>query len=491
MVKKMSDDSSPLNQKQINKLNQKAKELGYQNLGFFIDDLDMLLRSANLLKEKDMKYFELENLITLLSNKKISLGMAPRMISMVSKYSERNEELENENATLKQENITLKSKYQTSDAQVKEYQKQLKDLSVAPQADAKIREENIKLIEENKYLKMTNDSLTEDFKNTKKKYETKLEEANNLEVENNQLELRVKELQRESKELEIEFEELKKKNVGSDKTLMKIEDLIEELDEIYGTIDDPFKKEFLAFFGVELSEIVDDRHLTKQKILNQIAIHANEIEKIFEPRIAALARQQQIITTAAPVRTHEPVKRETVEEKPKEESIPEPVKRQPVREEPTVDVTSEIDELAETGDRYVKPSEFLKGKSVHNAKTSEEEETEAQTDEKPTLTEEDEIPTPKPVSYPKKSKSRKATAPVDRTPSPELIKVFDVFIKYLDAINDNNSFNDLCDKFIEQMYEHVGSPGMTQVYKIKSGGVKRKKLLIDLLEQWKKELPEM
>ncbi|NHJ06050.1 MAG: hypothetical protein EAX90_14575, partial [Candidatus Heimdallarchaeota archaeon] len=142
-------------------------------------------------------------------------------------------------------------------------------------------------------------------------------------------------------------------------------------------------------------------------------------------------------------------------------------------------------------DRYVKPSEFLKGKSVHKTKISEEGEIEADADEKSELTEDDEISTPKSISYPKKSKSRKAAAPVDRTPSPELIKVFDVFVKYLDAINDNNSFNDLCDKFIEQMYEHVGSPGMTQVYKIKSGGVKRKKLLIDLLDQWKKQLPEM
>ncbi|MCK5158762.1 MAG: hypothetical protein KAR08_06375, partial [Candidatus Heimdallarchaeota archaeon] len=100
----MSEDASNLSQKQLEKLFSKAKEMGYSNLAFFIDDLDMLLRSANLLKQKDMKYFELENLITLLINKDISLGMAPRMLSMVSKYSERNEELETENASMKQSN---------------------------------------------------------------------------------------------------------------------------------------------------------------------------------------------------------------------------------------------------------------------------------------------------------------------------------------------------------------------------------------------------
>ena len=485
MVKKMSEQSSPINEKQKNKLLQKAKELGYQNLGFFIDDLDMLLRPANLLKEKDMKYFELENLITLLSTRKISLGMAPRMISMVSKYSERNEELENENASLKQENITIKSKYQTADAQIKEYQKQLKDLSVTPQADAKIREENIKLTEENKYLKMTNDSLTDDLKKTKSKLDEKLEEANDLEVENSQLELKIKDLHRELKELESELEELKKKGISTDKTLMRIEDVIEELDELYGTVDDPFKKEFLAFLGVELSEIVDDRHLTKQKILNQIAIHAHEIEKIFEPRLAAIARQQPVVST--PVKTPEPVIKEKQTAKiEEEEKIPEPVKKEPVKEEEKItveDIEAKITE-EETGDRYVKPSEFLKGKSVH--KKEEEKEVKEKTKEEPELAE---APTPKPA-YQKRTK-KKAAEKVDRTPSPELVKVFDVFIKYLDAINDNNSFNDLCDKFIEQMYEHVGSPGMTQVYKIKSGGVKRKKMLIDLLNQWKKQLPDM
>ena len=484
MVKKMSEQSSPINDKQIGKLNQKAKELGYQNLGFFIDDLDMLLRPANLLKEKDMKYFELENLITLLSNRKISLGMAPRMISMVSKYSERNEELENENASLKQENITMKSKYQTAEAQITEYQKQLKDLSVTPQADAKVREENIKLTEENKYLKMTNESLTEDLSKTKSKLDEKLEEANDLEVENSQLELRIKDLQRELKDLEEEYEEQKKKGVSTDKTLLKIENLIEELDELYGTVDDPFKKEFLAFIGVELSEIVDDRHITKQKILNQIAIHAHEIEKIFEPRLAAIARQQPVIAT--PVRTPEPViKEKQTASIEVEEKVPEPVKREPVKEEKIVveDVEAEV-AVEDIGDRYVKPSEFLKGKGVHK---EEEEEKEEKTKEEKELVEE--VSAPKPA-YQKRTK-KKAAEPVDRTPSPELVKVFDVFIKYLDAINDNNSFNDLCDKFIEQMYEHVGSPGMTQVYKIKSGGVKRKKMLIDLLNQWKKQLPDM
>ncbi|MHA1441199.1 MAG: hypothetical protein ACTSPK_04935 [Candidatus Heimdallarchaeota archaeon] len=121
----MSEDSSNINPKYLEKLDKKAKELGYTNLAFFIDDIDMLMRPSELLKQKDMKYFELENLITLLTNKKISLGMAPRMISMVSKYSERNEELETENADLKTENITYKSKSETAEAQVKGLNSQL------------------------------------------------------------------------------------------------------------------------------------------------------------------------------------------------------------------------------------------------------------------------------------------------------------------------------------------------------------------------------
>ncbi|NHJ39463.1 MAG: hypothetical protein FK731_05465, partial [Asgard group archaeon] len=164
MSKEGADNINP---KQLNKLESKAKELGYSNLAFFIDDIDMLLRPANLLRQKEMKYFELENLISLLISKNISLGMAPRMISMVTKYSERNEELEAENTELKQSNITMRSKYQTADAQVKEYQKQLSELSVGAQTDARIREENIKLTEENKYLKMTNESLTGDLKKSK------------------------------------------------------------------------------------------------------------------------------------------------------------------------------------------------------------------------------------------------------------------------------------------------------------------------------------
>ena len=102
-----------------------------------------------------------------------------------------------------------------------------------------------------------------------------------------------------------------------------------------------------------------------------------------------------------------------------------------------------------------------------------------------------EVPEVKKQPYKKKVKKKKGAAPVDRTPSEDLIKVFDVFIKYLDAINDTKSFNDLCDKIIEQLYEHVGSPGMTQVYKIKSGGLKRKSMLIDLIKSWKKKLPDM
>ncbi|RLI68891.1 hypothetical protein DRO91_08400, partial [Candidatus Heimdallarchaeota archaeon] len=245
--------TSNLNPKQLEKLAEKAKELGYDNLRFFVDDIDMLLRPAVLLKQKDMKYFELENLISLLTSKNISLGMAPRMLSMVSKYAERNEELEAENAELKQSNITMRSKYQTAEAQVKEYQKQLKELSVGVQADAKIREENIKLSEENKYLKITNESLTGELKKTKEKLDEKIEEANDLEVENSQLELKIKDLQRELKELELEYEELKREGIGTDKTKRLVEDLIDEVDEAYSTVDDPFKKEFLAFMGVELS----------------------------------------------------------------------------------------------------------------------------------------------------------------------------------------------------------------------------------------------
>ena len=485
MVKKMSEESSSINQKQLAKLEKKAKQLGYENLGFFIEDIDMLLRPSNLLKEKDMKYFELENLISLLDSKKISLGMAPRMISMVSKYSERNDELEGENATLKQENITLKSKYQTAEAQAKELQNQLQNLSAAPQADAKIRETNIKLTEENKYLKMTNESLTDDLKKTKSKYEEKLEEANDLEVENSQLELRMKDLQRELKEVSIEFEEEKRKGLGSDKTLKKIEDLIEELDELYGTVDDPFKKEFLAFFGVELSEIVDDRHITKQKILNQISIHAHEIEKIFEPQIASLSRQP--IGRTAPVSEQIAKPAKTVQK----DDIPEPVKRKPAEKTPVEDIETPADKgiADEPGDSYVKPSEFLKSKGIHKDQPAEEgEEAVATTEDKG----EEESPVIKTrVAAPKRSPRSKKPAKVDRTPSPEVVKVFDIFIKYVDAINDTSSFNDLCDKFIEQMYEHVGSPGMTKVYKIKSGGVKRKQMLVDLLTAWKKELPEM
>ncbi len=487
----MSDGASNMSQKQLEKLQKKAKEMGYSNLAFFVDDIDMLLRPANLLKQKDMKYFELENLISLLNSKNVSLGMAPRMISMVSKYSERNEELETENASLKQSNITMRSKYQTAEAHVKELSKQLSDLSVGSKTDAKIREQNIKLTEENKYLKMTNDSLTGDLKKTKEKFDKKLDEANNLEVENNQLELRVKDLKRELKEVSLEYEEEKKKGSGEDQTKKKIEELIEELDELYGTIDDPFKKEFLAFMGVELSEIVDDRHITKQKILNQISIHAREIEKIFEPQIAALKRAPVTVSpiTTTP-ETRAPMKTEKVKEPEEKDIIPEPIKRkapEPV-ETPAVDDLDILDEN-DVGDRFVKPSEFLKGKSAH-AETVKDKEAAAE-DGDFELTEEAVIPKPKPVSYPKKKRKSKKGAPVDRTPSPELIKVFDVFIKYLEAITDNNSYNDICDKIIEQLYEHVGSPGMTKVYKIKSGGVRRKQMLVDLLTKWKAKLPEM
>ncbi|MHA1557697.1 MAG: hypothetical protein ACTSPM_12280 [Candidatus Heimdallarchaeota archaeon] len=471
----MSEESSSINQKQLAKLEKKAKQFGYENLSFFIEDIDVLLRPSNLLKEKDMKYFELENLISLLDSKKISLGMAPRMISMVSKYSERNEELEEETANLKQENITLKSKHQTSDAQAKELQSQLQNLSAAPQADAKIRETNIKLTEESKYLKITNESLSTDLKKIKDKYEEKLEEANDLEVENSQLEMRMKDLQRELKEVALEFEEEKKKvkESGSNKTLENIEKIIEELDEIYGTVDDPFKKEFLAFLGVELSEIIDNRHITKQKILNQIAIHAHEIEKIFEPKIAALTRQY---ASAAPVQ--QTTKAKGKDKKPSE-AIPEPAKRKPVETAP--------EEIDDPSDSYVKPSDFLKGKSASKAKPKDEEAADGEK-EQPELDEGVKVPK---VAYTKRKSRGKKPAKIDRTPSPELVKVIDVFIKYIEAINDTSSFNDICDKFIEQMYEHVGSPGMTKVYKIKSGGVKRKQMLIDLLTAWKKQLPEM
>jgi cell division septation protein DedD len=489
------EGASNINQKQLRKLESKAKELGYSNLAFFIEDIDVLLRPANLLKQKEMKYFELENLISLLISKNISLGMAPRMISMVTKYSERNEELEAENTELKQSNITMRSKYQTAEAQVKEYQKQLSELSVGAQTDARIREENIKLTEENKYLKMTNESLTDDLKKTKGKLDQKLEDANNLEVENSQLELRMKDMQRELKELEIEVDEFKRKGVGGGETKRKVESLIDELDELYGTIDDPFKKEFVAFLGVELGEIMDDRNITKQKILNQIAIHANEIEKAFEPRIVAAQpvtkapsrrRRKEAIIEEEPVKIEEP-----------KVTIPEPVKKEVVKEiEPIVSEEKATDELAaEPGDQYVKPSEFLKGKSIHSGAETKTAEVETSSDtdapkdeEKP---KEVEVSAPKPVSYPKKKKRSKKAAPVDRTPSPELVQVFDVFIKYLEAITDNSSFNDLCDKLIEELYEHVGSPGMTQVYKIKSGGVKRKKMLVDLLKQWQVKLPDM
>ncbi|MHA1212287.1 MAG: hypothetical protein ACTSSH_07485, partial [Candidatus Heimdallarchaeota archaeon] len=321
------------------------------------------------------------------------------------------------------------------------------------------------------------------------KLEIKLEEANDLEVENSQLELRMKDAQRELKETDLELETLKRQGSGADETLETIEKLIEELDEAYATIDDPFKKEFVAFLGVELSEIVDNRHITKQKILNQIVIHAREIEKIFEPRFAAMKQP----TYAAPISAPTPVVKQPKVQK--KEKIPEPViKKAPVEEVKEESAKPEVDEPVEdAGDSYVKPSEFLKGKSVHKTadkpkETKDKEEAKDEAKE----TEEDKEPKPKskPVSYPKKSKKKKK-GPVDRTPSPELIQVFDIFIKYLEAITDNSSYNDLCDKIIEELYEHVGSPGMTKVYKIKNGGVKRKKLLIDLLKAWKKELPEM
>jgi myosin heavy subunit len=493
-VEKMSEDSSQINPKHLEKLDKKAKELGYTNLAFFIDDIDMLMRPSELLKQKDMKYFELENLITLLTNKKISLGMAPRMISMVSKYSERNEELEAENTDLKRENITNRSKAETAEVQVKELNNQLQNLSVAPKQDAKVREENIKLSEENKYLKLTNDSLNEDLKKTKTQLDKKLEESNDLEVENSQLEMRIKDIQREIKDIEKELEEEQRKEKGGDKTLKKVDELIEELDELYGTVDDPFKKEFLAFLGVELSEIVDDRHITKQKILNQIAIHANEIEKVFEPKIAAMKASAPVTQAPTPtIRT--PVKEVEPE---KDDGIPSPVIRSSIKEaqetkiELAEEVTDTLDEITDKEDRYVKPSEFLKGKTIHKKEETEEKEAPKEAaEEKEPQDDIPSIPEVKKEPYKKKVKAKKGAAPTDRTPSEELIKVFDVFIKYLEAINDTKSFNDLCDKIIEQLYEHVGSPGMTQVYKIKSGGLKRKSMLVDILKSWKKKLPDM
>ncbi|MCK5297795.1 MAG: hypothetical protein KAJ76_02735 [Candidatus Heimdallarchaeota archaeon] len=501
----MSEGASNLSQKQLEKLFSKAKEMGYSNLAFFIDDLDMLLRSANLLKQKDMKYFELENLITLLINKDISLGMAPRMLSMVSKYSERNEELETENASMKQSNVTMQSKYQTAETQVKELQKQIKELSAGARSDAKIKEESIKLSEENKYLKITNKSISDDLKKTKEKLDKKLEESNNLEVENSQLELKMKDLQRELKEVDLELTDEKKKVKGRDETRKKIEDLIEELDELYPTTDDPFKREFIAFMGVELSEIADNRNITKQKILNQIAIHAREIEKIFEPRIAAMQPTVRA-PIRQPTRVETPVEPTQVKVEPfveeAKEVIPEPVKKEPIKEEPVVELVEDIDDN-DVGDKYVKPSEFLKGKSIHSGEAKEEapkvevKEEVVAVDKAPVVKveeakeEEIAIPTPKPVSFKKKKKKRGKAEPIDRTPSSDLVKVFDVFIKYLEAITDNSSFNDLCDKLIEELYEHVGSPGMTKVYKIKSGGVKRKQMLIDLIKKWQVQLPEM
>jgi len=497
----MSEGASNLSQKQLEKLFSKAKEMGYSNLAFFIDDLDMLLRSANLLKQKDMKYFELENLITLLINKDISLGMAPRMLSMVSKYSERNEELETENASMKQSNVTMQSKYQTAETQVKELQKQIKELSAGARSDAKIKEESIKLSEENKYLKITNKSISDDLKKTKDKLDKKLEVANNLEVENSQLELKMKDLQRELKEVDLELTDEKKKVKGRDETRKKIEDLIEELDELYPITVDPFKREFIAFMGVELSEIADNRNITKQKILNQIAIHAREIEKIFEPRMAAMQPTVRA-PIRQPTRVETPIEPTQIKVEPfvdeEKEVIPEPVKRQPVKEEePVAELVEDVD-LNDEGDRYVKPSEFLKGKSIHSGeakkeapKVEEKEKVVAAVTAPVEKEEEISIPKPKPVSIPKKKKRRGKAEPRDRTPSSDLVKVFDVFIKYLEAITDNSSFNDLCDKLIEELYEHVGSPGMTKVYKIKSGGVKRKQMLIDLIKKWQVKLPEM
>ncbi|MEA2071425.1 MAG: hypothetical protein U9O98_09055 [Asgard group archaeon] len=464
----MSEGAPSISQKQINKLINKAKELGYKNVKFFIEDIDVLLRPANLLKEKDMKYFELENLITLLTNKEISLGMAPRMISMVSKYAERNEELEKENADLKQSNITIRSKYQTANAQVKELKNQLSDLSSAPKADAKIREENIKLTEENKYLKMTNETLQEDLKTAKAKLDEKIEEANFLDVENSQLELRIKNLQKEIEKLEEELAAEKQKEKGKDVMKQNIEKVMLEIDELYEKTDDPFKKEFLAFLGIEFNEIFDGRKITKQKLMNQLSIHAREMEKVFEPQLASMRQQP---TPARPAVSSTPEKPPQPQPTPKKVTPKEPEKpKQKPKEKPE---DKESDE-----DRYVKPSEFLRGKSAFE---SAEEGEEAPVEEK-------EAPK-KPVFTPSKSKKKKKVQ--DRKPTPELIEVFNVFIKYLDQIDNNKDFNDLCDKLIEELYEHVGSPGMTKVYKIKSGGVKRKKMLIDLLKQWKKELPEM
>jgi myosin heavy subunit len=463
VILKMSEEganAATINESHIKKLQEKAEKMGYKNLLFFIDDLDMLLRPSGLLKSKNMKYFELENLITLLTNKEISLGQAPRMISMVSKYAERNEKLEKENSDLKQTNITIRSKYQTSLAQIKELKKQLENASTGVEMDSKIREENIRLSEENKYLKMTNESLEEELETSKKKLSEKTEKANVLEVENSQLELRIRDLQRELKELELELEEEKRREKGEDATISTIEEVIEELDELYDSVDDPFKKEFLAFIGLELNEILDKRKITKQKILNQLAIHAREIEKTFEPQIASL--QQQV--SAVPQTPPTPTKTETVEKK-----------KEPPKEKEKKETKEKEDEEEEKEDRYVRPSEVLKEKGVKilkPSKTKEGEEKEEEEEAKP--------------KWKKKKEAKK-----DRKPSPELVEVFDIFIKYLGAIKDTKSFNELCDRIIDELYEHIGSIGMTKVYKIKSGGVKRKKMLVDLLEKWKERLPDM
>jgi len=242
--------------------------------------------------------------------------------------------------------------------------------------------------------------------------------------------------------------------------------------------------------GVELSEIVDGRTITKQKILNQIAIHAREIEKTFEPRLAALQQAQPGTFVQPKIQIQkEPLKEKAIPEpvikKAPSKAVPTPSKpaKEPEKEEPT-----EKDVVEE--DHYVKPSEFLKKKGVVFASKKEgEEKAEDVEAEKPAEDATATVAKPKTVSYPKRKSKKKE--PVDRTPSPELIQVFDVFIKYLEAITDNKSFNDLCDKIIEQLYEHIGSPGMTQVYKIKSGGVKRKQLLIDLIKKWKGRLPDL
>ncbi|MBD3192340.1 MAG: hypothetical protein GF308_17005 [Candidatus Heimdallarchaeota archaeon] len=473
------EKSNGLTPTQVERLNQKAEELGYEKLAFFIDDLDMLLRPINLLKSKDMKYFELENLIALLDSKKISLGRAPRMISMVAQFSERNEKLEKENEELKQSNITIRSKYQTTLTQLEELRKQVKDLSAGPKTDAKIKEENIRLSEENKYLKLTNESLDEELAQAKEKLEEKLEEANALEIENSQMELRIRDLERELKETDLELRETQKmleelekeKKEGVNETIKLIEEFMDEIDALYESTEDIFKKEFLAFFGLELSEILDGRSTSKQKLLNQLSIHAREIEKVFETQIAAI---QQVPSHKQPT-TPEP-QRETVPmKKPPEELIPEPVKRKPVKtEEEEEDEDKEEEEEEEKEDSYVKPSEFLKKKGVEVETAPKEEPEEEKKEPKKKVT---------------RAKKKKAPAS-DRKPSKELVEVFDIFIKYLDAEIDRKTFESICDKIIEDLYEHIGSAGMTKVYKIKSGGLKRKKMLIDLLKKWKVQLPE-